>query len=128
MTETANRLKFLELGFRMGGAAFVLLGGCALFLVSQDGELSAGQEWIPIACMALAGAGLVLCAGSQAAEGVVVEGALRRAYTRFRAGDPNATPNAGQLAMLAGLPDSRAWQARAFLRKRAAERNLPSNL
>ncbi|TAH48912.1 MAG: hypothetical protein EYC68_19555 [Chloroflexota bacterium] len=113
-----TRLQYLEWGFWLGGAAFVLLGVLAIFMVSQDDPVSAEYEWIPIACAALAGVGLMVCVGSRATEGMIVEGALRDAYAQYQKSASNEIPNDGQLAMLAGLPESRTWQAREFLTKR----------
>lgn len=112
-----RRLQYFEWGFWLGGAAFVLLGALAIFLVSQDDSVSAEYEWVPVACAALAGIGLMVCVGSRATEGMIVEHALRNAYAQYQMSQPNEMPDSGQLAMLADLPESRTWQARAFLAK-----------
>lgn len=117
MPQLAMRLRYLEWGFWLGGAVFVMLFAFTMFLVTQDDPPSAENEWIPIACAVLTAFALLVCVGSRVGISVLIERALNDAWQQYKHSDPNTTPNAGQLAMLAGLPEGWAWQARQFLSK-----------
>ncbi len=117
MGELKTQLQYLEWGFWGGGAVFIAIGAVTCVLISQDTPLSANNSWIPIAGMLLAGIGFIVCVGARVADGMIVKRGLQDAYAQIQKSTPGAIPNSGQLAMLAGLPESRAWQAREFLAK-----------
>ena len=116
MRDLRTLLQYLDWAFWLGGAVFAALGGFGCYLVAEE-SVSADKEWIVSAMLALGAIGLVVCVGARIADSVLVNRALSDAYAQFKKSDPNAQPNEGQLAMLAGLPESRMWQARNWLAK-----------
>lgn len=112
--ELRTQLRYLEWGFWGGGATFVALGSAAFYFAAEE-SVSADKEWILTAMFVLAAIGLAVCVGSRLADAVLVRRALSDAYAQFQKSEPGARPNEGQLAMLAGLPESRIWQARNWL-------------
>lgn len=117
MNKLHARLNYLEWAFWGGGALFLLVGGFVCVLISQELPLAANNEWIPRAGFLIAGIGLLVCIGARVTDRILVNRALADAYAQIQKSEPGARPNEGQLAMLAGLPDSRMWQARAWLGK-----------
>ncbi len=117
MSNLQTQLKYLDWAFWLGGAAFVGLGGVALYFAMEE-TVSADKEWILTAMSWLAIVGLAVCLGARIADSVLVKRALADAYAQFQKSEPDARPPEGQLAMLAGLPESRIWQARDWLARR----------
>lgn len=116
MRDLRTQLRYLEWAFWLGGAVFAALSGFGCFLLAEE-SVSADKEWVVYAMLALGAIGLIVCIGSRAADSVLVNRALSGAYAQYKKSDPEARPNEGQLAMLAGLPESRMWQARNWLAK-----------